>query len=384
MTSESTAGAPSAATSMPAGSTGASWPPAWEAANTPRPSVFVPAAAAGGAPASSRAPSVASAAPTVEGAATDASTAAGSRARSRSSERERERIRRGATEAPQARPRSFASPVSGAGFFFRDMFSASGLFSGGASAAAASVGPPPSQDAAWLQRAMHASLATLGEHIEQRVSAVELGARQAGERADAAAAAAARAQLVGEGAHHLAEAAVARASDVSAGMQDLRDQLQRLQLEVREAATRPSPAGEADAHVARIANLGWDADETVLLERARAVLTAAQVQDTDLVALSAAVGRSRLGSACEAVFASRARRLRRGRMRRRTQENVRLFAGACGREPVLRVVLVMCMARMLHVVVGLRARLRRAPQCTPARRLHRRGLHLPRLLVPFV
>lgn len=111
---------------------------------------------------------------------------------------------------------------------------------------------------------------------------------------------------MGEHAREEASAASATAARADSGMRELREQLQKLQLEVREASSRPAAGAEAGAFVARIASLGWDTEESVLIERARSVLEAAQVQSADILGLSAAVGRTRLGSVCEAVFASKA------------------------------------------------------------------------------
>lgn len=153
-----------------------------------------------------------------------------------------------------------------------------------------------------------ASLATFWEHFEECIAAADRDARTAAGLADAVAMAAAKALRAGDQAVAEAAAATATATRVDAGMSELRAQMERMQLELREVAARPAaPASaEADVVVARVANLGWDTEEDALLERARAVLAAADSKSEDIVALPAAVGRTQLTSACEAAFASKA------------------------------------------------------------------------------
>lgn len=131
---------------------------------------------------------------------------------------------------------------------------------------------------------MIASLAIFREHIEERVAAVERDARTAAGLADEAASAAARSLRASE----------QSGCSSSSAMSQRGRRRRRLQLRVRSWRAWQTWLGHRCGHVAQA--------------RARAVLASADVKEGDVVALSAVVGRTQLGSACEAAFATKAAR----------------------------------------------------------------------------
>lgn len=130
----------------------------------------------------------------------------------------------------------------------------------------------PTPEAAWLELAMKASLATFGEHIDGRL-------------ADAGAGAVARALQSADAPSSQAAAAMQTARRTEAGLDEQRGQLEALRLELAAHAAAPPRGGgmgDAERLVARIAALGWDATEAELMQRAIEALRAAGVQDSSV------------------------------------------------------------------------------------------------------
>jgi hypothetical protein len=161
---------------------------------------------------------------------------------------------------------------------------------------------------AWLQNAVGASLATFGEHVEQRVGVVEAKVEATNKE-------------VAELRKHIKDLQERLNKDDS---EDWAERIRKVEeratkavAEVQKSSGRvqqshaASSAGKSEPPqstpyeqrtVARIGSLGWDTEKKILHERAQKVLIDAGVDPQAYTALVLVCGRSGKGSAAELVF----------------------------------------------------------------------------------
>lgn len=205
-----------------------------------------------------------------------------------------------ATGTPRVRSRSpdrgtgpRGSPFAAAGNFFAQWFGST------KGASVGPVGPRPSADAAWLEAALKASLTAFVETVETRFRSVEGGMQAASATAAHAALTADAAQQASGAATREAAAAMTAVRQHEAVMEELRQQVEALRVDVHSRSSEASGPSAAERSVARVANLGWDADETLLVQRAKEVLQRAGVVSSASSTVAPLVTRTRLGSAAE-------------------------------------------------------------------------------------
>lgn len=168
------------------------------------------------------------------------------------------------------------------------------------------VGPAPSADAEWLEAALRVSLATFGEPVEVRPRGVEGGVKAACSTAAQASAAAEVAMATGTAAAQDAAAALSEVRRHDAAMDEMQRQLAAMKVDIEAVANRPNVEGPSSAEkcVARVANLAWGTEESVLVSRARETLQRVGVPDAAYPTVAPMITRTRLGSAAEVWFST--------------------------------------------------------------------------------
>jgi hypothetical protein len=168
--------------------------------------------------------------------------------------------------------------------------------------------PFSANQCAWLQNAVGASLATFGEHVEQRVGVVEAKVEATNKEV------AELRQHVkdlqerinnndsGEWAERI-KRVEEHAKKAVADAQKVKEGAQQGQGGSSTGKIMHAPATPYEQRtVARIGSLGWDTEKKVLQERALAVLKDAGVDPQTYTALVPVCGRSGKGSAAELLF----------------------------------------------------------------------------------